>query len=383
MTKFDMKSVKTSATALCLYTFICIPCLLVSMLSCKQKPKDSEVDLATTPKPETVPVHVNPGATKLSETKPPETNVETKASGEIWIPQEHTEGLKMFRDPGVYLDGKPIGMLKWGELPVKLKPTWHKEEAAIPFKGNQPRTKIVRQRRYRFIDYFKALGIDVKAIKEVHMYGGAKRSIALVIKGDAFRANPSFAFRFGSDVFGKPIPACPSKYFSDAGCPDNINAIAVYIDKKPPERRGGYFYLNDKKVEGIPYYGIPLRGGVRVYLDGPFVAHIKRHKLESVQDLEGVSRLIDGQRVFSLFAFLKTQGVDTKKVSQAWLIHHDRFVREVSRAELKKATFVAAQRKSGEILFGDEKIACNAISLQSKKISAKNIPHPLAHEIYN
>ncbi len=307
--------------------------------------------------------------------------VELKDSGEEWIPQEHTEGMKIFRDPGVYVDGKPIGMLKWAEMPISLKPFWRDEEAAIPFKKGQPETKLVKKRGYLFLDYFKAQRIDIKRIKEVHLYGGSKRYIALVVTGDSFRKSKGFGFRFGSDVFGKAIPACPEQGFADASCPDNINAVVAYIDKDPPERRGGHFFLEDKKVVGIPYYGLPVRGGVRVYLDGPFAAHVKRHKLEEVQDKEGVSIVMDdGKRKFNFFAFLETQNVDTSKVKQAWLVHNNRFVREISRKDLEKATFIAAERKSGQILFGDEQVACNAIHLQTKPVSAKNIPQPRPHE---
>lgn len=321
-----------------------------------------------------------------SETAPEVvTNTEGKqvAASANWIPKEHTKGMRKFKDPGVYVDGVIKGMLKFGELPMTLKPVWYEEEAAIPFKKGDPgpHYKIVKQRRYRWVDYFKALKIDVSKIKEMHIYGGTKRPVAVIVKGDDLRKNADgFMFRFGSDVFGKPIPACPGN-IADGNCPDNIRAIAVYIDRTPPTRKLGYFYLNGERLKDIPYYGQPMRGGVRVYFDGPMVAHIKRHKLKDLGD-EIKGKTADGTTGIKFFEFLKTQGVDTGSVKEAWLVHQNKFVKRITRDELDDAVFVAGERRSGQILFGDDKIPTNAIALSSQRIAKSDIPKPEPHEIH-
>lgn len=301
-----------------------------------------------------------------------------------WVPKEFTKGIKKFKDPGVYVDGVIKGMLKFGELPLTLEPVWHEEEAAVPFKKGDkgPRYKVVKQRRYRWTDYFKAIGIDLDSINEMHIYGGSKRPVAVIVKGEDLRERgESFMFRFGSDVYGKPIPACPAN-IADGNCPDNIRAIAVYIKRTPPVRKRGYFYLDGEKLTDIPYYGSPLRGGVRVYLDGPMVAHIKRHKLADGGDGLKVDRP-DGTTGYKFFDFLKSQGVDTGSIKEAWLVHKDKFVKRVDREELLTATFIAGQRRSGQILFGDDKIPTSAIALSSQRIAASDIPKPEPHEIHD
>lgn len=300
-----------------------------------------------------------------------------------WVPKEFTRGMKKFKDPGVYVDGVIKGMLKFGELPLTLEPVWYEEKASVEFKKGDdgPRYKIVKQRRYRWIDYFKALGIDVESINEMHIYGGTKRPVAAIVKGEDLRAKgEDFMFRFGSDVHGKPIPACPPK-IADNNCPDNIRAVALYIKRTPPTRKRGYFYLNGERLTDIPYYGSPLRGGVRVYLDGPMVAHIKRHKLAEGGEGLKVDRP-DGEVGYKFFEFLKLQGVDTGTVKEAWLVHRDKFVKRVDRSELLNATFIAGKRRSGRILFGDEKIETSAIALSSQRIAASDIPRPEPHEIH-
>jgi hypothetical protein len=187
-------------------------------------------------------------------------------------------------------------------------------------------------------------------------------------------------FRFGSDVAGKAIPACPGD-IGDTNCPDNIRGIAVYVKRRPPERKGGYFYLDGERQTGIPYYGTPLRGGVRIYQDGPMVAWVKRHKLEEVGD-EIKGKLADGTAGIKFFDFLKTQGVDTGSVKEAWLVHQNKFVKRITRDELVDAVFVAGQRRGGEIVFGDDKIPTNVIALSSQRIAASDIPRPEPHEIH-
>src|SRR5262245_54175352 len=45
-----------------------------------------------------------------------------------WVPAEFKQGMARWKDTGVYLDGKPIGFLAFGELPITLKPTWVKDK---------------------------------------------------------------------------------------------------------------------------------------------------------------------------------------------------------------------------------------------------------------
>lgn len=298
-----------------------------------------------------------------------------KLPAQIMSPTPKTHGEQReqrFKEPAVYVDGRPLGVLKFGEMPVPLEPTWFEERAAVPYVAAQkgPRFKIVKQRRYRYRDYLSAMGIDVEKIKELHIYGGNRHAAAVVIPGDSIRNVEGFQFRFGGNIWGKPIPACPARV-GDGKCPDQIGTMALYIDKEPPKRKGGHFYFDDKKIEGIPYLGTPIRGGVRVYLDGPLVTTVKRNKLKS-QDLKTTGA--NGKDHYKLFDFLKLQGIDTDTVQEAWLVQYERRIKKLSRAELLKVTFYAGESGSGEILMGDDETATHAIMLHSKALSIEDLP---------
>lgn len=296
-----------------------------------------------------------------------------------WVPAEYKSGMARFKDPGVYADGVLVGMLKFGEIPVPLEPIWFEEEASLEFKagGKDPRTKIVKQRRYRFTDYFEAIGIDVAKIKEFHIYGGNKRRAAALIPGDALRSRKDeFTFRFGGDVWGKPIPSCPPKAIKTR-CPDQLTAVTVYLEREPPVRKGNDFILNGEPIYHIPYYGEPIRGGVRVYLDGRLVTTIKRRKLT---DESIAVQTPDGETQWKFLEFLKLQGVETGGVQEAWLISQNRRVKRIGVAELSRATFVAIAQRSGVILFGEAKTPTQALALHTKPLKEEDLPVILPHE---
>jgi hypothetical protein len=293
---------------------------------------------------------------------------------------QHTGGMERFRDPAVYVDGKPLGVLRFGEMPKPLEVVWFKEKAALPFKKGQtgPRHKIIEQRRYRFRDYFEAMGLDLKKIKEMHLYGGNRKAAAVVIPGESLRKFDDLLFRFGGAIWGKPLPSCPPNV-GDGKCPDQIGTVTVYIDKEPPKRVGGHFAFEDGEIiQGIPYLGEPIRGGVRVYFDGPLAATIKRKYLKAL-DMKPSGP--EGKESYSFFEFLKLQGVDTDKVTEAWLIHYERHVKKLTREELLNARFRAGEAGSGEILLGAEETPTHIISLHSKPVPKSALPVLRSDEI--
>jgi hypothetical protein len=295
-------------------------------------------------------------------------------------PKSHKGGVEQrFKDPVVYVDGHPIGVLRFGDLPVPLEVVWHEERAAVPFKPGDkgPRFRIAKQRRYRYRDYLAGMGVDVAKIKEMHIYGGNQRAAAVVIPGENVRKMDDFLFRFGGAIWGKPLPACPEGV-GDGKCPDQIGSIAVYVEKDPPERRVGEFYFDGKKVKGIPYYGTPIRGGVHVYLDGPLKTTIKRNKLKAAElKFTGT----EGNESYKLFDFLKLQGVNTDVIQEAWIIQYDRRVKKLTRAELLDVRFKAGSSGSGEILMGEDETPTHAIALHTKPVPVEDLPVLLQEEI--
>ena len=282
-------------------------------------------------------------------------------------------GLNRWRDTGVYVDGRPVGVIAFGELPIGLKPIWVPEEHSIEFdygyKG--PRTKTTYARRYRMVDYLKAVGVDVAHIKEIQIMGPKTTSV-IIGSGKELRSpvGQKLLFRFGASVGGKPIPVVPPG-FGNGVMPDKMSAVFVYIDKKPPVLAGeDGLQLDGKTVEGVPYFGEPMRGGVRVYVDDRLSLAIKPTLLEEAPGEVGA----DGKRRWKLAAVLKQNGVDLSKVVEAWAIADERRKQKFSRGELDALTFTMNPDQKNEIVVGDGKLRVNALALHSHALAPSELP---------
>jgi hypothetical protein len=137
------------------------------------------------------------------------------ASDDSYTPGEFKAGMSRFKDVGVYLDGKPIGFLAFGELPITLKPTWVKHKVNIEKKidcKDCPIWAWDEQRYYRFNDYLRAIGIDPKTVREIHIQGPKAANSIVATGRDLMQPKADdFMFFFGLDVRGKPIPHVPRR----------------------------------------------------------------------------------------------------------------------------------------------------------------------------
>jgi hypothetical protein len=182
----------------------------------------------------------------------------------------------------------------------------------------------------------------------------------------------NFWFTFGANTSGKPIPHAPET-FGNGKFGDKINGVMIYIDKTPPtlvENEG--LYLDDVKQTGVPYYGEPVRGGVRVYLDDKLATIIKRQEL----DPKKATKARDGSPVWRLAAFLTEHGVDTTHVVEMWTIREDIRREKFSGAQLATMTFQANSQAKGGVLLGDEQVRANVIALHTRALKADDLPVP-------
>lgn len=292
-----------------------------------------------------------------------------------WVPKEFTAGMARWKDTGVYVDGKPIGFLTWGELPIGCKASWLRDKVSAEkrYGTRDPGWKWARKRYYKFTDYLKAVGIDLHKIKEIHVLG-PKASQTLIVRGAELLtpAASDFWFWFGSNTAGKPIPHAPEN-FGNGKVADKINGVMVYIDKKPPtlvEDDG--LYLDGVAQIGVPYYGEPIRGGVRVYLDDKLATIIKRQELDPGK----AAKAPDGELRWRLAQFLADHGVDTKGVVELWTIRNEARQEKFSGAELGTITFEASSQSKGGILLGDQRVLANVIALHTRSLGTKDLPLP-------
>ncbi|HEY2744721.1 MAG TPA: hypothetical protein VGL86_08865 [Polyangia bacterium] len=294
----------------------------------------------------------------------------TKANG---------SGTGRWRDTVVYVDGKPTGLLRFGELPIALKPVWvdKKVSAEIAPGSHAPGYTMRKERRYRIYDFLVAVGVDPMHIKEVHVQG-PKSSQVLIATGAELRSEKGkqLMFRFGSITGGKAIPVIPAD-FGNRQHFDKITSVMVYVDRTPPtfvENEG--LELDGKDLENVAYYGEPMRGGIRIYRDDRLALQIKKPTLE---EAEPVSQ-DGGLPRYNLLALLTQHHIDTSKVVEGWLIANERRTRKLSRDELAKLTVAMGDHHRNELRVGNEKFDSESIALHTRHLSPADLPQILPDE---
>lgn len=290
-------------------------------------------------------------------------------------------GMNRYRDTGVYVDGTPVGVLEWGELPIGLKPIWVNEEhdAEIEPGSHTSGVKLVPARRYRFTDYLKAIGVDLQRVKELHLMGPKATEIT-VVSGAELRSKKGegFQFRFGGLVGGKAIPVIPAD-FGNRIHSDKIGSVMVYVHRKPPKVLGDKgMFLDGKPVDGIPYYGEPMKGGIRVYFDDRLVLQLKRSMWADLPAQPGP----DGKPRYKLWSLLQAQGLDVSKIVEGWTIVDDRRKVRFSREQLTGITFEDGGKIAGSdrILLGDANVPASALALHSRALAPSDLPEIRPYE---
>lgn len=237
---------------------------------------------------------------------------------------------KRFGQSPLYVDGKPVAVVAYGELPPWL-PT-------RPVKLGDGREAI----RFRLAEYFEAIGVPLAKIREVHLYGGRGR-VAIIPGKEIRRVKNELLFSFTEGDNGKMrMHWDPKLEVSDTI--DKVQAVAIYVDRKPPRWDRAQWGLVDEagvKIEGIPYNEHPLKGGVRIYLDGRIAHHLKRNK--TFERKVEPHMMVDGVPYFLLFDYLEQLGVETRGVVAMELLDKNSVVRRIEGAEL------ARERKGIEI----------------------------------
>lgn len=291
-----------------------------------------------------------------------------------WVPAEFKKGRDRWKDTVVYVDGTPVGVLAFGELPVALEPVWIEDTVSAPRKpgATGPAFTHASQRHYRFVDYLRAVGVEPRRLRELHVMG-PKASETLVVTGaELERRGEGLLFRFGGEVRGKAIPVVPAR-LGNGRAPDKITSVMAYLDREPPlVVRNQGLVLAGELVRDVPYYGEPLRGGVRVYVDDRLAAVIKRRALEDV----GKS----GEASWGLLAFLEAQGVDTSGIVEAWVVRGARRRERFDRAQLAELTFEASPQGRGRILVGPARAPAHALALHSRPVAPERLPRLRPHE---
>lgn len=251
-------------------------------------------------------------------------------------------GARGWRDPTVYVDGVPVGVLRFPELPRALRPVWITGTELLDYAPGQkgPRSRAVRYRRFRLAEYLAAVGVDVSRVRAVHLYGGSG-GVAVVSGADLRRTRDRLYFDFARDTEGNVRPFIPADLTLNTSF-DQIAGVCVYVDKPAPEvTDDGTVLVDGQPTTDVPYFGAPQRGGIRVYLDDRLAVTIKRNRLPT----DGGTR--------PLLAFLAEQGVDTSHVRRARMLYRKDAPRDYDATALASLGFDAGARAQGAIALSD------------------------------
>jgi hypothetical protein len=269
-------------------------------------------------------------------------------------------GFQNFKEAWVYVDGKPAGVLREPELPP-MPVAWTKKDEDVEFDANStgPRVLYYLAKRWRVTDYLTAIGVDLAKVKLVCIHGG--RGV-VYLPGDVLR-KWSDGLRF--DLTG--VNRTKLRVFLPTGMPRNVSfdryvAITVYVDKPLPEleKSTDYLLLDGQPVgDGIPYYGSPIRGGIRIYKDGQLAFALKRNLLGEVGRVAGTTDR------WNLADLLAANGVTTDDVVAADLISRD-WRGRYHDFDMKRFEFTVAEQAQGKIIVAATRQPIEAIQLFSK-----------------
>lgn len=338
---------------------------LSASVGCSSK-KPSDRGDSPDPTPASAPAPVADSLASVAEAKVGTSGRHRDQPQSDWVPAEFKTGTGQWRDPVIYVDGVPFGVIAIAELPYKLEPVWIEQIEALDNKPGQTGTIARKYKvpRFRMVEYLEAFGLDAAKVTEIHIHSGPE--YAAVISGDEMRKHrDDFLFDFANQTRGRIRPYFPDGMQTSTKF-DRIGAIAVYIDKQPPSLDDEEMLeLDGKPVEGMPYFGEPIRGGVRVYLDDRLATVIKRNKLDATGKLAPVP----GQEAdrWGLFGYLGTQGVDVSQVEVADLVYNHQRFKRLDREALDTLYFAANPQVSGEVLLGPDRTPVTVIMLYGKK----------------
>ena len=254
-----------------------------------------------------------------------------------------------FGESVVYVDGKPVGVVRASELPLGLEPRM------VDVGGGY------KAKRYGFVDYVRALGIDAKRIKALHLYGGSR--VVVVDRSEIARIGDGIMFSFVQGDRGKPRVHWPPVKLHVNSTIDMVSNVAVYVDKEPPvlDAKGRLVMSDGSFVEGkVPYAPEEQGNGTRVYVDGTLVGTVKRKKLTADMLATATTEAADTSAAkttpepadrsdrYSLLAYAAMLRPDAKLAKAIDLVAGDDVVAHVSPDRARALTFDVPQRNRGQ-----------------------------------
>jgi hypothetical protein len=273
-------------------------------------------------------------------------------------------------EAAVYVDGKPVGVLRRQELPAKLPP--HVIKLGEGYETT----------RYSLTEYATALGVDVKKLKAAHLYGGSR--VVVVDRAELTRIGAEIMFSFVQGERGKPRIHFPPKKLNVNTTIDMLSGMAFYVDKEPPTLKDGELVMPDgtSATGKVPYAPEEQGNGTRVYVDGTLVGTVKRKKLTN--DIAAPAAKETDPTKFNLVAYAGKLNIDAKNAKSVDLVSGDDVVAHLAPEKAKGVTFYVPSRNRGQALVdvpqgdGTRAARISAVQIFVKTASPSRVVVPLA-----
>jgi hypothetical protein len=224
-------------------------------------------------------------------------------------------------DVPVYVDGKQVGVMTYGELPPSMKTVV------------KPGDETADERYYRLTDYLKAVGVSTNAIKAIHFKGSTNRIMS--VTGTELRADRGrYLFDFSLKDTGLPREGWSLAGLSNTTWVDYVHAVYVYANAQAPKidpKHHCYWSEEDNDCQSVaPYSGGDIAKGTRVYEDGKLLGYVKRRRID---DSMIVGKKDDGTVTYSLAAAVASFGADLAKATTVELLSGDHVVARATREQ--------------------------------------------------
>lgn len=323
--------------------------LLVALAACSKKTPEPSA------KPTATSVNVSAAAAQAK------SDVDAQNKLDPNDPRHGTRRLVGLDTP-VFVDGSQVAVLRAGEMPnLSVIP---REEGG---------------RRFRVLDYLKAIGVDTKAIKSVHFHGNNDRIASL--EGSELRneKNPDrFAFTFMSGDSGAPLQRWDVEHLKNDFAIHEIRRITVYVNKAPAAIHPKHQCHVDAKGEcttDIPYSTGEVAKGTRVYLDGKMVGFVKRRQVTDAM-IVGSPANDASENHYDFVKLLSSMNVDPSTIQSAELVAGDDVVARATREQLTALSpstyFTLPKHNHGKVRVHvpNELQASGAVSARDALVSA-------------
>ncbi|MGB0678527.1 MAG: hypothetical protein ACPGUV_02570 [Polyangiales bacterium] len=177
------------------------------------------------------------------------------------------------RQVGVYLDGKPIAALRYGEMPKSVPTVW--VEHGIPESdGSRP-----EQRSFRLADYLEGLGLKIGALRTILLAAGRTSRISHIDPKALLKHRKAMFLAFTGGTRG----GVEMRYAPDIPSNDVIDKLLnvyLYRDKPAPKwnAKARRYEFAGQAMRGIPHLEERVGRGSRIYLDDRLIGIYTRRQ---------------------------------------------------------------------------------------------------------